>query len=564
MNIDNSIANTVLKFLDCIEVDNDTTVVASFAAISCRSDQYKSLVPLFLVLLIAVVVCAPFIMLITLICLKRRMMLMRLTPILGIVYDVYRRDRYWWEFVVLLRRVALLGITVLLRDDRKTMLSILTVTNIAVLCAHMLASPYHTHYDNRLESMSLMLLAVVTAVLTPIPLPLTTAQSLGISLTVLIPTLGFLAMVAFSRGRTLAQQLARYRKAHGSINTHSHGADTPMNHTEADNGGTIGPLASGDEIVMSDQLGSMALVAPPEPGSPLSPQTSDPSAAAGSVRRGSTRRTSLFAASSAHYSQRNINSQRGGGEGGDAPKLGPIISDEESKNGAFSGIGSNTHESKSVSADSHHADEQSNAEPGYDGHRPETPTNNTIMGVPAGHTRSLTTVKGAANKYVDAAPQAHHHRHASGSLPPLHGSAHGNGNGSTNVSPEHANRMLAASPLQAVPFSPSSLNSAPLHATPRSNHHPRSRIRPAGRTRGPPSSLPEPALQSVDVTPQQPPRTLRIPTYHHDGTTLSAPSSSAIGGSGSAGARMVIDTPDSPMVLGRPRKESDQPEPSSP
>jgi hypothetical protein len=195
----NSIANTVLKYMDCLTIDSDTIVVASYPAISCRSDQYKSLLPMFLSLLGVVVGAAPFVLLFSLLWLHYRGRLQQHQATFGIVYDVYRDKRYWWEFVVLLRRVCLVALTVWLRDDRKTMMSMLTVANIAILCAHMIASPFATKHDNQMESLSLMLLAVVTAVLTPLEIPLETDISLALSLTVLIPSLGFIALCLWAR-----------------------------------------------------------------------------------------------------------------------------------------------------------------------------------------------------------------------------------------------------------------------------------------------------------------------------------------------------------------------------
>jgi hypothetical protein len=101
--IDNSIARTVLKFLDCMNVTDDVSVVAAYPAINCSSSSYTSLYPLFIVLLIVVVLGTPIIMLLLLIRMNKQNWLSKLTLRYGILYQVYKPDRYWWEFIVLLR-----------------------------------------------------------------------------------------------------------------------------------------------------------------------------------------------------------------------------------------------------------------------------------------------------------------------------------------------------------------------------------------------------------------------------------------------------------------------------
>jgi hypothetical protein len=183
----NSIVDATLKYFNCTSV-NGTAVVASQPSIVCSSNDYKNYLPLFTILL-AGVVCGFPILLGVLMYIRRHSLYKGGSMIsrYGLLYATYKPTRWWYEVFVLVRRVLLLFITVLMTGQREQLYAYCTFMNLLVLLVHLCLWPFLDEADNLMEAASLVILAMLTALLTGISTPIKNAESAGVTMLVFIP-----------------------------------------------------------------------------------------------------------------------------------------------------------------------------------------------------------------------------------------------------------------------------------------------------------------------------------------------------------------------------------------
>jgi hypothetical protein len=93
----NSFVNTLFKYVDCTQLDENSSFVTSIPAISCESAEYRSVFPL-IVCLIILVVGLPVVTMIVLVRMKLKARLDQPTTILryGVLFQYYRPSIYFW------------------------------------------------------------------------------------------------------------------------------------------------------------------------------------------------------------------------------------------------------------------------------------------------------------------------------------------------------------------------------------------------------------------------------------------------------------------------------------
>eukprot|EP00808_Paulinella_micropora_P020350 g73633.t1 len=178
----NSIANTTLNFFQCTTVLG-TSVIAKYPAIRCDSEEYKAYKPLFSMLLAVVVIGFPLIIGSVLVIKKRELRKKEWQARIGTLYEVYTHRRFYWEVVILFRRIVVNGVVVGLSDNdkRNQMLQVASFVNVVLMVLHMLASPFGTMRENQLETFSLTMLALLTLALYGVQAPFTLAESIFFS-----------------------------------------------------------------------------------------------------------------------------------------------------------------------------------------------------------------------------------------------------------------------------------------------------------------------------------------------------------------------------------------------
>jgi hypothetical protein len=117
----------------------------------------------------------------------------------GVVFDAYAPSWYWWQFLILMRRSALVGAAVVFYRDRTAKLSWITFLNILFLITHMLARPYQTDRNNNMETVSLGLLSLLSSVLTTVGENLDIGEIIGMSFLTIIPIVGFAGITIHAR-----------------------------------------------------------------------------------------------------------------------------------------------------------------------------------------------------------------------------------------------------------------------------------------------------------------------------------------------------------------------------
>ena len=290
----NTVANSSLKFFECVDVAGGRwRVVRSVPDIDCRSDEYSSAVPIFVVCLVAVLLCP---LAIAKVLHSKRVLRLAgrtqrkarpsvsspaqqltrtpsmlnslrdlatvedddkpLTPeeakaerihyhVYGIFFDMFRGEHsyvaHMWNAFVLVRRVLLVAVSVLgFQYGRRTRYAALTIAHLFTLLLHIIFMPYRdltmkgkyaTVPDfvrriqpqsaedyhgprirvNALESISLLLLTVLSAVVGSMDVPLSTSQAVVLSVMVFAWT-GVLVLSiivrALGRRRAVADKTA--------------------------------------------------------------------------------------------------------------------------------------------------------------------------------------------------------------------------------------------------------------------------------------------------------------------------------------------------------------------
>eukprot|EP00051_Salpingoeca_urceolata_P021975 m.351836 g.351836 ORF g.351836 m.351836 type:complete len:1161 (-) comp19898_c13_seq1:28-3510(-) len=114
----------------------------------------------------------------------------------GVFFDHYTRAQYWWQVQELVRRVVILSVYVVFFVDTTVRTYAVFVTCLGILVMHLWALPFHSHTDNFLEGLSLLMLTYAAG--TKVAYPGSTDKAVDVMQGVLIPALIILAFSAVS------------------------------------------------------------------------------------------------------------------------------------------------------------------------------------------------------------------------------------------------------------------------------------------------------------------------------------------------------------------------------
>jgi hypothetical protein len=236
-------------FFDCVTVNSDS-YVRTYPSISCSSDEYTFLVPVFYTILFAIVVGVPLAVFAALWINHRRGLLYDEKHMrrYGSLFDVYKKSRFWYESLVLLRRIAIIAVAVRV-PDRTLRYSWLTVLNIFFLyvrpgarsrpvgrftllpanltsvppssallpCSvfHVGSRPYLLWIDNVIETGALTVLSVITLWFITAQQPLDTDRQIGlVTLVFAVMAVFVLKLVASRSAKILTALTARDEPGH--------------------------------------------------------------------------------------------------------------------------------------------------------------------------------------------------------------------------------------------------------------------------------------------------------------------------------------------------------------
>jgi len=139
--------------------------MTSSPAIICTSDRYKSLEVFIVILLIFPVITFPI--LLGLLLYKFRNDLESKENVLpkgyfiGTIYESYKRTRFWWEPIALIRRTILVAFSVLI-IDALFLSQAYCLLACATLMIQMIWKPFSTSQDNFLEEFCLLCILIIS------------------------------------------------------------------------------------------------------------------------------------------------------------------------------------------------------------------------------------------------------------------------------------------------------------------------------------------------------------------------------------------------------------------
>ncbi|MES1912141.1 MAG: hypothetical protein MHM6MM_004466 [Cercozoa sp. M6MM] len=202
----NNITDTVFGYWRCIEVRPGVSVVQRYPALRCDDSSYTQLAPVMWIAFLLVTVLLPLAL--TVFLYRRyqqgRVFTIRFLSHYGIFVENYRCEVFYYESVVFMRRLLLVALAVGYMDDRRTLMTALSIANLVVLLLHILLMPYWRFFDNIMEGVTLFILTVVTVSLSGTELPLSAALNAVFGVLILLPA----ALIAlYMAGRIVVRRV---------------------------------------------------------------------------------------------------------------------------------------------------------------------------------------------------------------------------------------------------------------------------------------------------------------------------------------------------------------------
>jgi len=181
------------------------SVVKKWPSISCQSTEYKHAFPIYLILLLVVIIGVPSGIMYLVIHLKRKNTIFEpeTEKRYGILYSGYRHEFFFWEPIILIRRVTIVCLTATIIQS-STMYMAICVINILLLFVHMKCSPFQDAAYcpfNLVESISLAVLCIISALLINAPIPNPENYVTGFAFLVYFPACSFLLYILIFRLR---------------------------------------------------------------------------------------------------------------------------------------------------------------------------------------------------------------------------------------------------------------------------------------------------------------------------------------------------------------------------
>ncbi len=169
-----TLVNQTINYLLCVEI-GPVRVVYSQPAIHCDSDVYRSMLPVFIVLLIIFVILLPLAVGFLVLYGKRKGILnsMRFGTVFGILYEQYHPRFAYWEVIALYRRSVYVLVDIVFFEDVRMKYAVFGFITIALYTVQLSVKPYFLLGDNFLEATALQTLLLITFLLTASATPLT-------------------------------------------------------------------------------------------------------------------------------------------------------------------------------------------------------------------------------------------------------------------------------------------------------------------------------------------------------------------------------------------------------
>jgi hypothetical protein len=165
-----TLANTLVGYLYCIDVEDDS-VIFTLPTISCLSNSYKSWLPVIIILLIMTVLSPPVILLVWLARNRHRFSDQPFIDRWGILFEPYTSRAFWWQCMVLLRRVVFSMTDLVLSIWPSFKFMSFAFIHLLSLLIHVLVHPYATSLHNNAELLTFTSLTAIAVTVATFPTP---------------------------------------------------------------------------------------------------------------------------------------------------------------------------------------------------------------------------------------------------------------------------------------------------------------------------------------------------------------------------------------------------------
>jgi len=208
----NTTAQTIFAFLNCQSVYVDQRLrryVFEYPQIDCDSAAYRSLLPLVIFMLVLEFALIPLLLFATMTYVRSKSASKshgvetdsphRLMRTFRVLFAPFVPRFYYWEFVIIVRRAVLVAVTAFLFSNDVRRLTVSSMFCLLFLCLQLTLRPFASMQENVMESVSLVLLQLLTLILLTMQYPLSDNDQTGIGVYLLIPAIVMIAWVCHAK-----------------------------------------------------------------------------------------------------------------------------------------------------------------------------------------------------------------------------------------------------------------------------------------------------------------------------------------------------------------------------
>jgi len=208
----NTTAQTIFAFLNCQSVYVDQRLrryVFEYPQIDCDSAAYRSLLPLVIFMLVLEFALIPLLLFATMTYVRSKSASKshgvetdsphRLMRTFRVLFAPFVARFYYWEFVIIVRRAVLVAVTAFLFSNDVRRLTVSSMFCLLFLCLQLTLRPFASMQENVMESVSLVLLQLLTLILLTMQYPLSDNDQTGVGVYLLIPAIFMIAWVCHAK-----------------------------------------------------------------------------------------------------------------------------------------------------------------------------------------------------------------------------------------------------------------------------------------------------------------------------------------------------------------------------
>ena len=247
----------LFEYFDCVEIGDGIRVVRQFPAVDCSSSDYKDLMIPAVSMLTILLVLIPGLLLHRLIKASKNRTINEFSfrSLFGYMNESYVNRFYFWELIVVYRRVVLVALSVFLFGDRISKFAAMTMANAMILVFHVRFAPFYSVSDNLWEFFSLSIITLLSLVLPMLSEPYSDGSQAVIGCFVFFPLAILVGQRALKRARAQKLEKKRIEEEEAERNAFSKRGFTPKSRGRRGRGRYS---HNAGEVELTSRLGSVS------------------------------------------------------------------------------------------------------------------------------------------------------------------------------------------------------------------------------------------------------------------------------------------------------------------